>query len=75
MMRHGGMDPSVLRRAPLWEIAAALGIHRIETYEERDNREIVEVKAEYWEETGQARREHMARVAARRRERKGAGKR
>lgn len=70
-MRLGGMDPSVLRKAPLWEIAAALGLHRIETYADRDMREIVETKQEYWEETGAERMERIARVTAARKERRG----
>lgn len=59
----------------LWQMAAAFGLHRIETRAEHDAREIEEVKAEYWEHTGAERMARMAKVAERRRERKGAGKR
>lgn len=45
----------------LWEIAAAGGLHRIETQTERDEREIVAKKEEYWGETVDKRAEIMAR--------------
>lgn len=45
----------------LWELAAACGVHRKETREEHDNREIVEKKADYWDETVDKRAEIMAR--------------
>lgn len=45
----------------LWEIAAAGGLHRIETQTERDEREIVKKKEEYWGETVDKRAEIMAR--------------
>lgn len=44
----------------LWQIAAALGLHRTETRATRDAREIVEVKQEYWEETKDARLDKLA---------------
>jgi hypothetical protein len=52
----------------LWQLAAALGLHRIETRAERDNREIVEAKQSYFEETGDARMERLAGYSARREE-------
>lgn len=45
----------------LWQLAAALGLHRVETRAQRDNREIVEAKASYFEETGEDRRAYMDR--------------
>lgn len=53
----------------LWEIASYLGLHRIETWEQRDTREIVEKKSELWDETGPARMERMAKVAEERKAR------
>jgi len=52
----------------LWELAAALGIHRIETQAQHDEREIVEIKKVYWDETGDARSAKMAGYSERRRE-------
>jgi len=53
----------------LWEVASYLGLHRVETLEERDNREIVETKKEYFEETGEQRAEKLTGYSERRRER------
>ena len=53
----------------LWELAAACGVHRVETREEHDNREIVEKKQEYWEETVEKRAAIMARRKERQAER------
>ena len=44
----------------LWQIAAALGMHRIETRKDHDAREITEAKQKYWEETKDQR---LAKVA------------
>jgi hypothetical protein len=54
----------------LWEIAAYLGLHRIETVGQRDQREIVETKAAYWEETREARSAKVNDYATQRREAK-----
>jgi hypothetical protein len=64
-----GLDPRTADGMYLWEIAAYLGIHRLETIEERDQREIVQAKAEYWEETGDTRGEMLSGYSARRRAR------
>lgn len=53
----------------LWEVASYLGLHRVETWEERDNREIVEAKEQYWEETGDQRAEKLTGYSERRRAR------
>lgn len=45
----------------LWEIAAAGGLHRVETQSARDEREVVQKKQEYWEATVDKRAEIMAR--------------
>lgn len=52
----------------LWQLAAALGLHRIETRAQRDNREITEAKSEYWDQTGEARSAHLEGYHARREE-------
>lgn len=49
-----------------WQLASAIGVHRVETREQRDNREIVEAKRAYFEETGEARQAHMAGYSDRR---------
>lgn len=49
----------------LWELAAACGVHRVETWEERNDREIVTKKEEYWQET-QEKRQAMMRARAER---------
>lgn len=54
----------------LWQIAAALGLHRLETRADRDQREITDTKAEYWEQTGEARSEMLSGYSARRAESK-----
>ena len=53
----------------LWELAAALGIHRIATEGDWRAGEIVAEKEVYWEETREARAEKMADYATQRRER------
>jgi hypothetical protein len=50
-----------------WQLAAAIGVHRVETREDHDNREIIEAKRAYFEETGEARQAHMAGYSERRR--------
>lgn len=50
----------------LWELAAACGIHRVETWEARNDREIVEKKQEYWDETAGRRMELLNRRKSRR---------
>jgi hypothetical protein len=52
----------------LWELAAALGLHRLETRAERDQREIIEAKRDYFEETGEARMERLAGYGERRKQ-------
>jgi hypothetical protein len=64
-----GLDPRTADDMHLWEIAAYLGMHRIETIEEHDQREIVQAKAEYWEETGDTRAEMLTGYSERRRAR------
>lgn len=44
----------------LWEIAAAAGLHRIETWDEKNQREIIAVKDEYWQETKTQRTEQLS---------------
>ena len=57
----------------LWQIAAALGLHRVETRATRDAREIVETKRDYFEATKDQRLPKLAGYSeareARRRER------
>ena len=64
-MRH--LPLPTANEMELWEVASYLGLHRIETYEERDNREIVETKKEYFEETGEQRAEKLSGYSERRR--------
>jgi hypothetical protein len=54
----------------LWQIASALGLHRLETRAQRDQREIFEAKADYFEETKDARLEKVAGYSERRAESK-----
>jgi hypothetical protein len=53
----------------LWEVAAYLGLHRVETVAQRDEREVVDTKREYWEETQAQRQEKLAGYAERRKQR------
>lgn len=55
-----GLAPTTADTMELWEIAAYLGLHRIETVEEFNQREIVEAKGEYWEETQRERMDKLA---------------
>lgn len=50
----------------LWQIAAALGLHRLETRAQQDQREIYEAKSDLWDETGEQRMEQMAGYSERR---------
>ena len=53
----------------LWELASACGLHRVETVSDHDEREIVERKEEYWEETQTKRNEMLAGYTERRKQR------
>lgn len=57
--------PDALEMEP-WQLASAIGIHRVETLEARDAREITEWHKAYYEETGEARAAHMAGYSDRR---------
>jgi hypothetical protein len=63
------LPPPVADEMELWEVAAYLGLHRIETREAHDTREIVETKQAYWEETAEQRQAKMAGYSKRRKER------
>lgn len=63
-----GMSWEIVENMELWQIASALGIHRIETRKEHDDREIVQSKQDYFEETGEARLARMAGYRERREE-------
>lgn len=52
-----------------WQLASAIGIHRVETLEAKDAREIVEWHRAYYEETGEARAAHMEGYSERRKAR------
>jgi hypothetical protein len=67
---RGQLPLPVADEMELWEIAAYLGLHRIETVGQRDQREIVETKAAYWEETREARSAKVNDYATQRREAK-----
>lgn len=54
----------------LWQIAAALGLHRVETRSQRDAREIVAVKQAEWEQTKDTRLAKMADYSEARKARK-----
>lgn len=62
-----GVPLDVADGMELWELAAAGGLHRIETQTEHDEREIVAKKEAYWAETETKRNEVMARRKERRR--------
>ena len=53
----------------LWQLASAFGLHRVETRADHDEREIVEAKQEYWEQTAQQRSERLAGYSERRKQR------
>lgn len=55
-----------------WQLASAIGIHRVETREDHDAREIVEWHKAYYEETGEARAAHMEGYSERRKASKAA---
>lgn len=63
------LAPTVADEMELWEVASYLGLHRIETWEDRENREIVETKQEYWEETESERMEKLAGYSQRKKAR------
>lgn len=65
-----GMSWEVVQGMELWQIAAALGIHRVETRADHDAREIVDSKKAYFEETGQARMEKLSGYRERREQRR-----
>jgi len=64
-----GIPLHAAEQMELWELAAAGGLHRVETQSARDEREIVEKKQEYWGETVDKRAEIMARRKERKAER------
>ena len=64
-----GLPLPVLDGMELWEAAASLGLHRIETLADHDAREITESKKEYWEQTREARSEKLEGYSERRRQR------
>lgn len=53
----------------LWEVAAAIGAHRIETISEYTEREIIEKAEAYYEETKDRRMDILSGYAERRKER------
>jgi hypothetical protein len=69
ILHRGGIPLHVADRYTLWENAAALGMHRVETVAQRDEREVVDTKREYWEETQAQRQEKLAGYAERRKQR------
>lgn len=64
-----GMSWAEAQEMELWQLASAFGLHRVETRAEYDNREIVEKKQAYWEETSKQRNERLSGYSERRRER------
>lgn len=64
-----GLSWESAQEMELWQIAAALGLHRIETRAEHDAREIVGKKEEYWEETREQREEKLSGYSERRKQR------
>ena len=54
----------------LWQIAAALGLHRLETRAQRDAREITQAKQAEWDVTKERRLDRMADYSERRAESK-----
>lgn len=65
-----GMAWESVQGMELWQIAASFGLHRLETRAQRDQREITEAKAEYWEETAEQRLAKMDGYSERRAESK-----
>ena len=50
----------------LWELAAAMGLHRMETVADYTEREIIEKSAAYFEETREQRMDYLSGYAERR---------
>ena len=53
----------------LWELASAVGLHRVETRAQHDEREIVEKSQEYWGETQEVRNQKLIGYTERRKAR------
>lgn len=68
-MSYRNLPLPIAEDMELWEIASYLGLHRIETLEDHEKREIVEAKQEYWNETASERMERLADYSARRKAR------
>lgn len=66
---RAGITLPVADEMELWELASAIGLHRVETLAMRDQREIVETKAEYWDETQDKRMAIIVERAERRKTR------
>lgn len=64
-----GLDPRTADDMHLWEIAAYLGMHRLETIEDRDQREVIQAKADYWAETEDTRAPKLTGYSERRKAR------
>lgn len=65
-----GMSWESVIEMELWQIASGLGLHRLETRAQRDQREIFETKSDYWEETKEQRQAQMDGYSERRAESK-----
>jgi hypothetical protein len=66
---RAGISMSDAENMELWEIAAAMGLHRKETIADYTEREIVEKSAAYYEETKEVRDAKLAGYAERRKAR------
>ena len=64
-----GIALPVAEEYELWELAAAMGLHRMETIADYTEREIVEKSAAYYEETKEVRDAKLAGYAERRKNR------
>lgn len=64
-----GIALPVAEEYELWELAAAMGLHRVETIADYTEREIIEKSEAYYEETKEQRLEKLSGYAERRKAR------
>jgi hypothetical protein len=65
-LARAGIALPVAEDYELWELAAAMGLHRVETIADYTEREIIEKSEAYFEETREQRMEKLSGYAERR---------
>ena len=66
VLHRAGIPLADAEHQELWELAAALGLHRTEPVADRDARRLVEEKEAEWAATQEARMERIRAAKARR---------